>query len=142
MERVVPHRMPHRVVQVSAPSRLHFGMFSFGRDDVRQFGGVGAMISSPGLQLTMSASQRLEVTGPLADRARRYAEFVAPKLTPARAAACRIEIESAPREHIGLGVGTQLGLAVAAGLCALFDLPMPEPKALAQLARINGLRHG
>ena len=43
--------MPKRTVLITAPSRLHFGMLSFGHAEERQFGGVGAMIDAPGLRL-------------------------------------------------------------------------------------------
>ncbi len=45
-------------IRVTTPSRLHFGMFSFGRAETRQFGGVGAMISAPGIRLTVRPAQR------------------------------------------------------------------------------------
>ncbi len=112
---------PH-VVRVRAPSRLHFGLLSLGAATERQFGGVGVMIDAPGLSIALRPADRLSATGPLAERALRFArEFTASQPLEGAAAepACRIEIESAPPEHVGLGTGTQLGLAVAAGLSAL-----------------------
>jgi beta-ribofuranosylaminobenzene 5'-phosphate synthase len=108
--------MNRRTVHVTAPSRLHFGMFSFGQPNVRQFGGVGCMIDRPGIQLAITPAENFEVSGPLADRVRHFAEMF---LRTSRFSAeihCRIEIQSAPRPHVGLGSGTQLGLSVAAGL--------------------------
>jgi len=120
-----------RIVEVTAPSRLHFGLFSFGRRDGRQFGGVGVMVERPAVHLRIVASQRFEVTGPLAERAtefgRRWSDFCGMSEPPR----CRIEIQSAAPQHVGLGVGTQLGLSVAAGLSAYFSLPMPSPAELA-----------
>ena len=48
---------------------------------------------------------------------------------------CRIAIHSAPPEHVGLGTGTQLGLAVAAGV---YPLLSTVPASAEQLAAIAG----
>jgi len=117
-------RLGRRVIHVSAPSRLHFGMFSFGHAQVRQFGGVGVMIDAPRLELEISAAERLETAGESQDRVREFAEraaraadWMAPDIP------CRIEVKSAPPAHAGLGSGTQLGMAVAMGLNAYFGGP-------------------
>ena len=124
-----------RTVQVVAPSRLHFGMFSFGRAEERQFGGVGVMIERPGLQLVLTASDRFEAHGPLADRVEEFARRVSAAWSLAELPGCRIEVTSAPPQHVGLGVGTQLGLSVAAGLNTLLDRTALE---IVELARSVG----
>lgn len=125
-------------VHIPAPSRLHFGLWSLAGTSGRQFGGVGAMVERPGLRLVIRPCDQPEATGPLADRAiafaRRWAEFH--KLTLPN---CRIDIAAAPPEHAGLGTGTQLGLAVAAGLSAFVGLPSQSPQELA-LSVGRGLR--
>jgi beta-ribofuranosylaminobenzene 5'-phosphate synthase len=154
--------MPATVVRVSTPSRLHFGMLSFGQSGVRQFGGVGLMIDEPGIRLKITRADRLECVGPLAERAEKFARRIIAGIsdtvqgaTGQRSAAdpldrgypaasgrdgaggaigVRIEIESAPREHVGLGTGTQLGLAVAAGIKAIFGDFGRLPLELARLA--------
>src|SRR5690606_35977942 len=111
-----------RTVYVQAPSRLHFGMFSFHQPGVRRFGGVGAMIERPGLRLKFSAASDFSATGPFAARieqfARRAADAWAIELPR-----CDIETLTAPRAHVGLGSGTQIGMAVAAGLAAFVERP-------------------
>ena len=49
-----------RLVHVTAPSRLHFGLWSLAAARGRQFGGVGAMIDKPGLRLTIEPGAGLE----------------------------------------------------------------------------------
>ena len=103
---------PH-VVRVRAPSRLHFGLLSFGVPGERQFGGVGVMVDAPGLTISLRPADRLSAAGPLAERALHFArQFAATgsgrQVRPA-SRRCHIEIESAPPEHVGLGTGTQLG---------------------------------
>jgi beta-ribofuranosylaminobenzene 5'-phosphate synthase len=126
--------MSQAVVRVTTPSRLHFGMFSFGQAGVRQFGGVGAMIAEPGIRLKITAADRIDATGPLARRAAEFARGAIAALRLPPTFGCRIEIESAPRDHIGLGTGTQLGLAIAAGINALFSLAPLLPEDLARIA--------
>ncbi len=117
------------VVHVLAPSRLHFGMFSFGNLRRRQFGGVGTMIEQPGLELHITPASEFQVEGPVCNRvhdfARRWAEWLGVEL-PRR----RIEVVSAPPQHVGLGVGTQLALAVGAGLNASFGRETMTPEEL------------
>jgi predicted sugar kinase len=98
---------------------LHFGLLSFGGSGTRQFGGVGAMVDAPGLAICFRPAERFSATGPLAERALLFAHEFAHHRSAAETPSCQIEIESAPAEHVGLGTGTQLGLAVAAGLSAL-----------------------
>ncbi|MBW8884694.1 MAG: beta-RFAP synthase [Planctomycetia bacterium] len=125
-------------VHITAPSRLHFGLWSLGDGHERQFGGVGAMVNPPQLTLTITDAPQLTAKGPDADRAlafaRRWAEFHH-RATPT----CHIEIHSAIPPHAGLGSGTQLALSISAGLSAYCDLPTQSPQELA-LSVGRGLR--
>lgn len=126
--------MTMRSVTVTAPSRLHFGMFSFGHPGQRQFGGVGVMIDKPGLRIRISQSQRFEIVGPLANRVQVFARQVCERLELGTQAQLQIAVVQVPREHVGLGVGTQLGLCVAAGLNAFVGRAPLAPAALARLS--------
>jgi beta-ribofuranosylaminobenzene 5'-phosphate synthase len=121
------------VIHVTAPSRLHFGLLSFGHPTLRQFGGVGAMINQPGLQLRISPAGRFEAHGPLGERVAAVAGRMF-GLLELPLPACRIDVLKAPPEHVGLGTGTQLGLSVVAGLNAWRGRPALEPAELARLA--------
>jgi beta-ribofuranosylaminobenzene 5'-phosphate synthase len=89
------------------------------------------MISQPGLAIRISSANSFVVSGPLADRAGRFAtrwaEFYSQPLPRAN-----MEVVAAPPDHVGLGTGTQLGLAISAGLTALRGLPVPGPEELAR----------
>ncbi len=122
-------------VEVVAPSRLHFGMFSFGQRELPQYGGVGVMINRPGLRLRIAPAERFAATGPLAQRAAAVVELLAKKWHLHELPACRLDMVEAPPEHVGLGTGTQLALAVAAGLNAFRGQP---PKSAAELAALTG----
>jgi beta-RFAP synthase len=115
------------MTRVTAPSRLHFGLLSLpaaGADrwpgldgapgpPVRQFGGVGLMVDRPGLAVRVEPAAGWAAGGPLADRALGFARRVVDSLPAAERRPFRVTVEHAPAEHTGLGVGTQLGLAVA-----------------------------
>ncbi len=145
---IIDSQSTHRVVEVTAPSRLHLGMLSFGQSGVRQFGGAGVMIDTPGLQLRVTAAERLHATGMLNERAlafaQRYLAAVGGEI------ACRIHVVHAAQQHAGLGVGTQLGMAVAAGLAAFRGQPSDNAARLAiQVGRgarsaigVHGFAHG
>jgi len=125
-------------VHVTAPSRLHFGLWSLGAAGARQFGGVGAMIQEPSLKLSLTAAEVFQISGSNAPRAteyaRRWARFHSQNLPN-----CHLIIEAVIPEHAGLGSGTQLALAIAAGLNAFAELPSQSPQELA-LSVGRGLR--
>lgn len=119
-----------RSVEIATPIRLHFGLFSFGGSG-RQFGGVGAMAGLAGPRVRVTAAERFATTGPLAERASGFAERWAASQGWHEPPACRVEVVAAPPEHAGLGVGTQLALAVATALNVFFERPTPSPLELA-----------
>ncbi|NUQ65286.1 MAG: hypothetical protein HUU20_22700 [Pirellulales bacterium] len=123
--------MSSRVIQVTAPSRLHFGILSVNRSGGRQFGGVGAMVELPGLQVSIRPAERLEISGLLVERTRRIAESLS---RDGGGAHCRIEVTQAPPEHVGLGTGTQLSMAIAAALNALAGRPPLDAVRFARCA--------
>ena len=59
-------------VTVTTPSRLHFGMIRVGHRRGRQFGGVGAMVDAPGIELHIAPAGQLAIDGPLADRVQKF----------------------------------------------------------------------
>jgi beta-RFAP synthase len=117
-------------VYVRAPCRLHFGMFSFGHDDRPQFGGVGLMVDPPAVEVDISPAAIFSVSGSLADRARHFAELAAAAWQLPTLPHCQAVVR-APSDHVGLGVGTQLGLAIATGLRRWLELPELPIEALA-----------
>ena len=126
--------MVESTITVTAPSRLHFGLLSFGWPGRRQYGGVGVMLNKP-MCVTLKTAPTLATTGPHADRAATFAQHWAEQVLAEPAPQAEIQIETAPAGHVGLGSGTQLALAVAAGLYSLYERPLP---AAAQLATSVG----
>ena len=118
-------------VMVRTPCRLHFGMFGFGHADRPQYGGVGVMIDPPTVDVEVSPAARFELTGDHQERAARFAQQATATWQLAALPPCRIHV-AAPNDHVGLGVGTQLGLAVAAGLRRFLSLRDVTVEELAQ----------
>ena len=121
---------------------MHFGLFAlaaapddveaaFDTDARRSYGGVGVMVAHPCITLRIRAAQGFRVTGELSERtgtfARRWAEFYGQSLDNLELATI-----DAPPDHVGLGTGTQLGLAIAAGLGAFHGQPLPPVEELAR----------
>jgi beta-ribofuranosylaminobenzene 5'-phosphate synthase len=130
--------MPQRV-EVFAPSRLHFGLYSFGHKESRQFGGVGVMIQDPHTHLIAKTARAFNVSGLAPERVKTFAQRWCAFHAISQLPACSLHVAHLPPEHAGLGVGTQLGLSVAAALNHLYDLPMGTPAELA-LSVGRGLR--
>ena len=101
------------------------------------------MVDDPGLEVLVEPSTHWEASGPLSERSLLVAREVADRLQKSGydAKPCRIENVRIPQAHLGLGVGTQLGLAVARGICELSGLLDPVVETLSRLAG-RGLRSG
>jgi beta-RFAP synthase len=114
-----------KTVHVHAPCRLHFGLFSFGHSDRPQFGGVGVMIDPPAVEVTITPAGRFAARGDLPSRVEHFVDLLVQRWELDTWPACEIRVQ-APRDHTGLGVGTQLGLSVGAGLRRFLELPPLE----------------
>jgi len=107
-------RSAPRSVRVRAGSRLHFGLIWPGEGGPRRFGGAGAMVQDPGVEIEAAIAETTCADGPLADRALAFARACGGERFPVS-----IRVLSAPPGHSGLGTGTQLGLAVARSISVL-----------------------
>ncbi len=106
-------------VKVIAPARIHLGLLNPSANADRQFGGAGVMLEKPELVLSISRADTDQCHGPLSDRAEKFIACWRETTNIRDSVFC--EVEAAPPEHVGLGLGTQLGMSVAMGLDCLFD---------------------
>ena len=109
------------MIRVVAPSRLHFGLFRVPtantvRGSARVFGGVGLMVERPGVVVVVRPADSWQFEGPLASRAQAFAARLVLTMPEEHRRPFQVLVERCPVEHTGLGVGTQLGLAVTKAL--------------------------
>jgi beta-ribofuranosylaminobenzene 5'-phosphate synthase len=125
-------------ITVTVPARLHLGFLDLGGQLGRRFGSIGLAISDLRTRITIQKAKRTEVCGPESDRVRQHLETMERLL--ALEGCHRIEISQVVPAHSGLGSGTQLALAVAAGLRRLHNRPLDVKSDALQLGR--GSRSG
>src|SRR3989338_5149866 len=126
-------------IEVRAQARLHFGFLDLSEGQGRRFGGMGGPIDGPRLVLRMEPAKRGLGEGEQAERSAVQAapSFEGVEVRPE----ARIRVVETIPEHVGLGSGTQLALAVASGLTRLHDLALsPEEQcSLMNRARRSGV---
>jgi beta-RFAP synthase len=88
------------------------------------------MIDCEGLEVRIQPAAEFTIAGPFAERVERFARAWQ-AFHRWRDLPCKLTVLAAPAEHTGLGLGTQLGMSVAAGLSTLFDIPLQTPAELA-----------
>ena len=129
---------PTTSVSVVAPARLHLGFLDLNGGLGRRFGSIGLAISSPRTTLTIRIGRQGEIVGPESARVGGHLEAMQQWL--GLGGPHRVRIEEAIPSHVGLGSGTQLALAVAAGVRALHGLPLDSAGDAVRLRR--GARSG
>jgi beta-RFAP synthase len=124
-------------VTVSVPARLHLGFLDLNGGLGRRFGGVGLAIDQLRTCLTVRPASHMHVSGPESERIRRHLEVMADFLA---LEAHDAQVHEVVPAHAGLGSGTQLALATAAGMRALHALPLDVTGDAVRLGR--GARSG
>jgi len=125
-------------VAVTVQARLHLGFVDLNGNLGRRFGSLGMAIDTPCTRLMLAPSNSLGAEGHEAARARRHLETFAAGHGLDNRLHVRIG-ESIP-SHVGLGSGTQLGLAVGAAASRLFGLAQ-DSRSIARLLD-RGARSG
>ena len=109
-------------VTVTVPARLHLGFLDLNGGLGRRFGSIGLAINGLKTSITFNAASQLRVTGPENERVRRYLQVMQRALDIETT--CHVRIEEVVPAHAGLGSGTQIALAVAAGVRRFHGLPL------------------
>jgi len=137
------------MMRVVTGSRLHFGLSHLPPTEPwprrvaetrpRYFGGVGVMIEEPAVDVVVEPHSSWEFPGLETDRAQKFARQVTTEPN-------RVNVVRCPSQHVGLGVGTQLGLAIAAALTRGRIPPLELAKKIGRGRRsaigIHGFEHG
>lgn len=127
-------------VRVEAPARLHLGFLDLNGGLGRRFGSLGLTIEGIATEVEVTAAGTLQVNGPPSTRARVLSCVAALIKQFGLPQGAFVRIKRAIPEHVGLGSGTQLSLAVAAALSNLYGLELGTCRLAGLLKR--GLRSG
>jgi beta-ribofuranosylaminobenzene 5'-phosphate synthase len=125
-------------VTVIAPARLHMGFIDLSGALGRHFGSIGVGLHEIATRVTVTAAEQLTVVGPNQARALASSQQLCQRLGVSDGLA--ISIESVIPEHIGLGSGTQLALALGMAISHFYQLDV-SVRAIAQLTD-RGARSG
>ncbi|HUI97097.1 MAG TPA: beta-ribofuranosylaminobenzene 5'-phosphate synthase family protein [Xanthobacteraceae bacterium] len=123
---------------VAVPARLHLGFLDLDGGLGRRFGGIGVAISDLATRIVVETASTTQIIGSESERIERYLGVMRRDL--GLGGAYRVEILAAVPAHAGLGSGTQLALAVAAGIRRLHGLPLDVAADAIRLDR--GARSG
>jgi len=127
---------------VIAPARLHMGFIDMSGALGRHFGSIGVALNEISTRLTLQQAGQLTVTGCVVERAKICTQQLCQALGVSDGLA--LHIETAIPEHVGLGSGTQLALAIGSALNAFYDLGLSvrEVARLADRGRRSGIGIG
>lgn len=109
-------------VRVTAPGRLHLGFIDLGGALGRRFGSLGITLERPTTTVIVTHADIDSATGPDAARAGEARDKVRAALGVHQAMS--VTVDEALPAHGGLGSGTQLALAVGAGVAHLSGHPL------------------
>jgi beta-ribofuranosylaminobenzene 5'-phosphate synthase len=121
------------MIEVKTHARLHLGLLDNNGAQGRLYGSIGLAVNEPQLVLTAESADKLVVEGLEQERATTYARrFINRHGLPAGA---HIKIIQSIPPHVGLGSGTQLGLAVGTALARLADLQLSTSEIAVSVER-------
>lgn len=120
-------------VVVRVPARLHLGFLDPSGAAARRFGSIGLPVTDPETVISIRRAPQTVVDG--IDHARASRHLAAMCAALDIRANHQLTVERAIPAHVGLGSGTQIALAVAAGLRRLHGLPLDVDKDATRLSR-------
>ena len=111
-----------RTVSVTAPARLHLGFLDMNGSRGRRFGSVGLTLEGPRVELSVRRAPSFVITGLQSGRAEKFATAMRVRFNLPDD--FQLDISRTIPEHVGLGSGTQLGIAVGVALARLYRLEL------------------
>ena len=88
----------------------------------RNFGSIGVALNEISTRLSVSFSEQLQVRGRSSKRAEKCVKSLCAELKVSEQ--LQIDIKTAIPEHVGLGSGTQMSLAIGSALNAFYQLDL------------------
>jgi beta-RFAP synthase len=127
-----PRQEPSKAdsIRVVTGSRLHLGFLATPHENERAWGGVGLMVKEPRVEIIASPSQNdrprvttaVDVAPGIGSRAERILTQLSNSHPSSPVLGIDLHVAAAPAEHVGLGAGTQLTLAIAEGVARSIDI--------------------
>jgi beta-RFAP synthase len=121
-------------VYIKTPARLHLGLIDLNGDLGRIFGGIGVAINHPNVILEAEKAKELAVSGEKSELTQKLATHFLEAYGLKEKIA--IDVKETIPEHIGLGSGTQLALAVATSISRLFEIKASTHEFAAVMGRV------
>ncbi len=118
---VTDERQSSGAWRVVAPARLHLGFLDIDGTLGRRFGSIGLAVDEPATELVVRRAEAPSASGPEQERVLKLIRLYDADLGLGSGYA--VDVTRAIPAHAGLGSGTQLALAVGAGLLKLSDRP-------------------
>ena len=114
----------NRVV-IETPSRIHLTLTDLTGTSGRVDGGAGITLDEPGILIEAERGNELSVEGENSDQALDAAQAVMARFGLGGA---RLTIREDYKMHVGLGRGTQIGIAAGKALCELYHKKVSVPE--------------
>jgi len=108
------------LITVTAPARLHMGFIDLSGSLGRNFGSIGLALNEINTSLSICYAENLHLTGIQSERALACVKQLCSILNVSDK--LQIDIQSLIPEHVGLGSGTQMSLAIGMALSAFYQL--------------------
>ena len=127
-------------IRISTPSRIHLGFLELDNSSERIFGSVGLTISKFENIIEISKNKKFQIISNNPNTKRRIEEMIIVLKKNYQIHECKIEILKTIPQHIGLGSGTQLALAIGSLISEFNNLNL-KPKNISSIFG-RGLRSG
>ncbi len=121
------------MIEVQTCARRHLGLLDNNGGQGRLYGSIGLAVTHPHLILRAEPAKDLHVEGLEAERITTYAQRFISRYNQPKGA--RLNLVTGIPAHVGLGSGTQLGIAVGAALARLAGLPLGVPEIAMAVGR-------
>ena len=122
----LPLTLPPQKVTVTTTARLHMGFVDLNGSQGRLFGSLGVSLNTPKTQVIVEKSHTSNINAKNSESVSKIINSIQTYLKTSLEQDIDFSVKVVERipEHAGLGSGTQLALAIAAGVNALFDLDL------------------
>jgi beta-RFAP synthase len=121
---------------------LHLGFLDMNGSRGRRFGSVGLTLEGPCVELSVQRTSALALAGAQSERAAEFAQAMRSRFNLPDD--FHLTVSRTIPEHVGLGSGTQLGIAVGAALARLYriELSVREIAVVVQRGQRSGIGAG